>query len=94
MPFNRADYVLDLMPFETRGKGQGPGREKFGPDTWIRLDACRDPLPFEEKSSKFAVCSHILKDTRDSLLCTSTRPRDVGNRDRQARAGPRSAETS
>jgi hypothetical protein len=25
VPFNRADSVVDLMPYETRGSGQGPG---------------------------------------------------------------------
>ena len=46
-PFTRADWVLDLMPYETRGDygRDGPEEERFSPETWIQRDICdREPL--------------------------------------------------
>lgn len=55
-PVNRANYVLDYMPYETRGQllrgggtrpegnsglgGLGPGPERFTLETWVRRDIC------------------------------------------------------
>ena len=69
-PLARADWVVDLMPYDTRGLygRDGDGPERFGADTWVRIDVCgHEPWPFEDKQFDFAVCSHTLEDVRDPV---------------------------
>lgn len=69
-PFARADWVMDLMPYESRGLygGDHRGEERFGPETWICRDICdRDPYPFEDDEIDFVICSHTLEDIRDPI---------------------------
>ena len=82
-PFNRANYVLDAEPYETRGyygTPQGGEREHFSTDTWFRRDICdRTPFPFGDKEIDFVICSHTLEDVRDPLWVCSEMVR-VGKR--------------
>jgi hypothetical protein len=70
-PFPRADWVIDLLAYDSRGLyGEPPDRERerFGPDRWIRRDICdREPWPFADDQFDLSVCSHTLEDVRDPL---------------------------
>ena len=76
-PFNRANWVVDFMPYESRGKGGsvGGGKEYFSRQTWVRRDMCdKSPLPFKDKEIDFTVCSHTLEDVRDPVfICSEIR---------------------
>src|SRR5690606_14263727 len=70
-PFPRADWVIDLMPYETRGlydydREAARAEERFSAETWVCRDICaREPWPFEDDMFDFAICSHTLEDVRD-----------------------------
>ena len=82
-PISRADWVIDLMPYETRGLyGEpDPEPERFSAETWVERDFCgREPWPFDDDQFDFAICSHTLEDVRDPIwVCSEL--------DRVARAG-------
>jgi SAM-dependent methyltransferase len=69
-PFNRADWVIDVMPYASRGQdgSQGEGPERFTADTWVQRDICdHEPWPFEDGQFDFATCAHTLEDVRDPI---------------------------
>ncbi len=69
-PLARADWVIDLLPYETRGLYGGPAAEpeRFSAETWIQRDICdRDPWPFADDQFDYVVCAHTLEDVRDPV---------------------------
>jgi hypothetical protein len=71
LPLARADWVLDLMPYETRGSlghDGAAGEERFTEATWVTRDICdHEPWPFEDDHFDFVVCSQTLEDIRDPI---------------------------
>jgi SAM-dependent methyltransferase len=71
-PVNRADWVIDLMPYESRGVlmpgGFGPGPERFDASRWVVADICsHEPWPFADDYFDFAICTFTLEDVRDPI---------------------------
>lgn len=74
-PLARADVVLDLLPYESRGLYGTPAdrdRERVRADSWVRHDICaREPFPFADDAFDLVVCSHTLEDVRDPIWVCS-----------------------
>lgn len=80
-PFTRADVVVDLLDYDSRGLGgrAGSGRERFSANSWVIHDISSGPLPFDDGEFDFVVCSHTLEDVRDPVYVCSELMR-VGRR--------------
>lgn len=74
-PLPRADWVIDLMPYRTRGLygyDRDAAQERFDAATWVERDICdREPWPFEDGRFELVVCSHTLEDVRDPVWVCS-----------------------
>lgn len=69
-PLARADWVIDVMPYEGHGPHgrEGSGPERFTRDTWVQRDIClHERWPFDDDQFDFVVCSHTLEDVRDPV---------------------------
>jgi len=69
-PLPRADDVLDLLPYATRGLygSQDAAPERFTEATWVQRDICdHEPWPYADDAFDIAVCSHTLEDVRDPV---------------------------
>lgn len=75
-PNPRADWVIDVSPYDSRGwyewgletKTAGNRPERFTQGTWLELDICGpDPWPLEAGMFDFVICTHTLEDVRDPI---------------------------
>ena len=67
-PLGRADWVIDLEPYETRGLYGRADDERFTAETWVQRDVCdREPWPFADGQFDYAVCTQTLEDLRDPV---------------------------
>ncbi len=73
-PFQRADYIVDIVPYEEVSWNQqrGAGGARVTKETYVQHDICsREPWPFKDKQFDYVFCSHVLEDIRDPLWVCS-----------------------
>ena len=79
-PFERADWIMDVGAYESRGLYQRAGwtdaverpAERFSESTWIQRNASdKEPFPFADDEIDFVICSQTLEDLRDPVWVCS-----------------------
>ena len=70
-PFVRANKVIDIMTYDAYLKCKKENDRIVSESNWITMDfSYAEPLPFEDKSVDFVVCSHTLEDLNNPIwLC-------------------------
>jgi hypothetical protein len=56
----RADWVIDILPYEQRTEIKA--EDRCTPDKWIVYDICYGRWPLEDDFFDFTICSHVLED--------------------------------
>jgi len=70
-PLARANVVIDILPYETRGGGGIIGtkkKEHFSKKNWIEFDICSGKWPFKDKEFDFVHCGQTVEDVRDPIF--------------------------
>ena len=92
-PNPRADWVIDVLPFETRNwfynvRGETPPDCRVTGETWVQMDICSSsPWPFEDDAFDFVLCTQTLEDVRDPVRVCEEMSR-VGRAGYVASPGP------
>ena len=69
----RADWVIDIGPFETRNwyrtlGGAAHGSDRVNAERWVQRDVCDpEPWPFVDNQFDFVLCTQTLEDLRDPV---------------------------
>lgn len=73
-PFKRANYIIDILPYEQISWTQqrGSGVTQVTKENYTQHDICsREPWPFTDKQFDYVFCSHVLEDIRDPIWVCS-----------------------